>query len=144
MFWRSDFIKDIPDEAVQIHVKFGEALPTTLSTMHLYPVNGAVSRVGRKETPWNYRDVNWSMVILGVDPDPANNQKITDWTKQYWEAIHPYSAGGAYINFMMDEGEERVKATYGENFERLKEIKKKYDPDNLFRINQNIKPLTKS
>jgi hypothetical protein len=112
--------------------------------MHLYPVNGAVSRVGKKETPWNSRDVNWSMVILGVDPDPVNNQKITDWTKQYWEAMRPYSAGGAYVNFMMEEGEARVKETYGGNFERLKEIKKKYDPDNLFRLNQNIKPLAKS
>jgi FAD/FMN-containing dehydrogenase len=144
MFWRSHYIKEIPDEAIKIHIRFGEALPTSLSTMHLYPVNGAVSRVGRKETPWNSRDVTWSMVIVGVDPDPANNQKITDWAKQYWEAIHPYSAGGAYINFMMEEGDERVRATYGENYERLKEIKKKYDPDNLFRINQNIKPLAKS
>ena len=80
------------------------------------------------------------MVIVGVDPDPANKEKITTWTKQYWEALHPYSAGGAYVNFMMDEGEERVKATYRGNYERLVQIKNKYDLNNLFRVNQNIKP----
>ena len=79
------------------------------------------------------------MVIIGVDPDPANKE-IISWTKQYWEAVHPYSAGGAYVNFMMDEGEERVKATYGDNYARLVTIKNKYDPNNLFRVNQNIKP----
>lgn len=78
------------------------------------------------------------MVIVVVDPDPANKEKITSWTKRYWEALHPYSAGGAYVNFMMDEGEERVEATYGGNYERLVKIKDKYDPNNLFRVNQNI------
>jgi FAD/FMN-containing dehydrogenase len=77
---------------------------------------------------------------VGVDPDPANNDKTISWAKSYWDALHPYSAGGAYVNFMMDEGEERVKATYGDNYQRLVEIKNKYDPGNLFRVNQNIKP----
>jgi hypothetical protein len=83
------------------------------------------------------------MVIVGVDPDPANKEKITTWTKQYWEALHPYSSGGAYVNFMMDEGENRVKASYGDNYEKLVIIKNKYDPYNLFRVNQNIKPALK-
>ena len=78
--------------------------------------------------------------MVGVDPDPANKEKITTWTKDYFDALHPFSAGGAYVNFMMDEGEDRVKATYGENYRRLAEIKAKYDPTNLFRVNQNIKP----
>ena len=69
-----------------------------------------------------------------------NNEKTISWTKSYWDALHPYSAGGAYVNFMMDEGEERVKATYGDNYKRLVEIKNKYDPENLFRVNQNIRP----
>jgi hypothetical protein len=109
--------------------------------MHLYPVNGAASRVGKGDTAWNYRDAKWAEVIVGVDPDPANNEKIISWTKSYYDALHPYSAGGAYVNFLMgDEGEGRVKATYGDNYERLIGIKKKYDPDNFFRVNQNIKP----
>jgi FAD/FMN-containing dehydrogenase len=108
--------------------------------MHLYPVNGAASRVKKDATPWNYRDATWAEVIVGVDPDPANKEKITTWAREYWDALHPFSAGGAYINFMMEEGEDRIKATYGNNYERLVAIKNKYDPQNLFRVNQNIKP----
>jgi FAD/FMN-containing dehydrogenase len=143
-YWRADFVRELNDEAIAKHFKFGKELPTMLSSMHMYPVNGAASRVSNKDTAWSYRDATWAMVIVGVDPDPANKEKITAWTKQYWEALHPYSAGGAYVNFMMDEGEERVKATYGDNYGRLVTIKNKYDPNNLFRVNQNIKPTMKS
>jgi len=141
-YWRADFIKEIPDEAVAEHVKFGEALPTAHSTMHMYPINGAAQRVGKNDTPWVYRDANWAQVMVGVDPDPANKEKITKWTKDYYDAIHPFSAGGAYINFMMDEGQDRVKASYGDNYDKLVIIKSKYDPNNLFRVNQNIKPTS--
>ena len=139
-YWRADFINELPEEAIAEHIQFSKTLPTMLSQMHLYPINGAASRISNKDTAWNYRDATYAMVIVGIDSDPANKEKITTWTKQYWEALHPYSAGGAYINFMMDEGEERVKATYGDNYERLVKIKNKYDPDNFFHINQNIKP----
>src|SRR5882762_4242780 len=139
-YWRADFVNELSDNAIAEHVRFGQALPTMHSTMHLYPINGAASRVGKNETAWNYRDANWAQVMVGVDPDPANKEKMTRWTKDYFDALHPYSAGGAYVNFMMDEGEERVKATYGENYQRLAEIKANYDPTNLFRVNQNIKP----
>jgi len=142
-YWRADFVNEVNDKAIAEHIRFGNALPTMFSTMHLYPVNGAAARVSNKETAWSYRDATWAMVIVGVDPDPANKEKITSWTKQYWEALHPYSAGGAYVNFMMDEGEERVKATYGDNYARLVTIKNKYDPENLFRVNQNIIPTMK-
>jgi len=143
-YWRADFVKDLSDEAIAKHVTFAKDLPTMHSTMHLYPVNGKSSHVNNKDTTWNYRNATWAMVIVGVDPDPVNKEKITIWTKNYWEALHPYSMGGAYINFMMDEGEDRVKATYGENFKRLVLLKNKYDPNNLFRVNQNIKPTLKA
>jgi hypothetical protein len=91
-------------------------------------------------TPWAYRDAKWAEVIVGVDPDPANAGAIRQWCVDYWEATHPYSMGGSYINFMMDEGQERVQATYASNYQRLVEIKAKYDPENFFRINQNIRP----
>jgi FAD/FMN-containing dehydrogenase len=139
-YWRADFVNELSDAAIAQHVHFGQALPTMHSTMHLYPINGAAARVGKTETAWNYRDANWAQVMVGVDPDPANKEKITNWTKDYFDALHPFAAGGAYVNFMMDEGEDRVKATYGENYRRLAEIKAKYDPTNLFRVNQNIKP----
>jgi hypothetical protein len=142
-FWRADFFNEVNDKAIEEHIRFGNALPTMLSTMHLYPVNGAASRADKNETSWAYRDATWTMIIAGVDTDPSNKEKITSWTKQYWEALHPYSSGGAYVNFMMEEGEERVKATYGDNYPRLVTIKNKYDPDNLFRVNQNIKPAVK-
>lgn len=142
-YWKADFVDEISDKAITEHIKHGSHLPTMFSTMHLYPVNGAASNISKKDTAWNNRKANWAMVMVGVDPDPANKEKISSWAKQYWEAMHPYSAGGAYSNFMMDEGEERVKASYGDNYARLVTIKDKYDPKNLFRVNQNIKPGVK-
>lgn len=139
-YWRADFVKELSDEAIGQHVKYGASLPTMHSTMHLYPVNGAAHRAGKNDTAWSYRDATWAQVMVGVDPDPANKDRIVKWTKDYWEAVHPYSAGGAYVNFMMEEGEDRVKATYRDNYARLAAMKKKYDPTNVFRVNQNIKP----
>jgi FAD/FMN-containing dehydrogenase len=139
-YWKADFVNELSDEAIDQHMKFGPQLPTMWSTMHLYPINGAASRVGKDDTPWAYRDSTWAQVIVGVDPNPANKDTIVKWARAYWEALHPHSAGGAYVNFMMDEGEDRVKATYRGNYERLARIKAKYDPANLFSVNQNIKP----
>lgn len=139
-YWRADFVNELSDEAIVRHVKFGKNLPTMQSTMHLYPIDGAVHKKNRNDTAWSFRESKWAEVIVGVDPDPLNNEKIISWTKDYWEALHPYSAGGAYINFMMDEGQERIKATYRENYDRLSLIKNKYDPYNLFNVNQNIIP----
>ena len=139
-YWKADFVNELSDEAIKLHLKYGPEMPTPLSTMHLYPVNGAASKVKASDTTWNYRNANWAMIIAGIDADPANNDKIINWARDYWNALHPHSAGGAYINFMMEEGEDRIKATYGDNYERLAAIKAKYDPGNLFRVNQNIKP----
>ncbi len=139
-YWRADLVKEIPDEAVQIHAKFGAEMPTMKCTMHLYPVDGAAHDVGPADTAWNYRDAVWNAVYAGVDPDPANVDAIRSWSVDYFEALHPYSAGGAYVNMMMDEGQERVRASYGGNYDRLAKIKAAYDPDNLFRVNQNIQP----
>ncbi len=139
-YWRADWIKEISDEAIAEHIKHGSQLPNMLSTMHLYPISGAPKRVGKNDTAFSYRDANWGMVIVGVDPEPANNDKIISWAKSYSEGMRPYTAGGAYINMIMDEGQERVEAAYRDNYKRLVEIKTKYDPTNLFHVNQNIKP----
>ncbi len=139
-YWKADFVRELSDQAIALHIKHGSMLPTMQSTMHLYPVNGAASRVKNNATPWSYRDAVWASVIVGVDPDPANKEKISTWARDYWKALHPYSAGGAYVNFMMDEGDDRIRATYGKNYGRLAKIKKRYDPGNVFRVNQNIKP----
>ena len=139
-YWRADFVNEIPDEAVAAHARFGAEMPTWQSTMHLYPIDGAAHDVGPTDTPWAYRDANWGSVFAGVDSDPANADSIRNWCVDYFEALHPYSAGGAYVNMMMDEGQERVRASYGDNYDRLTQVKAKYDPDNLFRVNQNIQP----
>ena len=139
-YWRADFFDHYDDKAIDLHVKYGAQLPSIFSTMHIYPINGAVRRVGSKDTAWSYRDANFAQVIVGVDPDPNNNEHLKEWAQEYWQALHPYSAGGAYVNMIMDEGEERVKAAYRENYARLTQIKAKYDPKNLFHVNQNIKP----
>jgi FAD/FMN-containing dehydrogenase len=139
-YWRADFVETIPDEAVEKHAEFGAKMPTWKCTMHLYPIDGAAHRVGSTETAWAYRNANWGSVFAGVDPDPANVDAISAWSKEYHEALHPYSAGGAYVNMMMEEGQGRVEAAYSENYARLAQIKAKYDPENLFHVNQNIKP----
>jgi hypothetical protein len=139
-YWRADFVNELSNEAIALHIKHGSALPTQQSTMHLYPINGAAGRVGRQDTAWSYRGANWGEVIVGVDPDPAKAEQLKAWTIDYWEALHPYSAGGAYVNMMMDEGQERVKAAYRDNYDRLVAVKNTYDPTNFFHVNQNIRP----
>jgi Berberine and berberine like len=139
MYWRADYFGKLSEEAIARHLEHGPKMPTMLSTMHLYPVNGAAQRVGKNDTAYSFREALFAEVIVGVDPDPANAGKITQWCKEYWEALHPFSAGGAYSNFMMEEGQERVQAAYRDNYPRLLGIKKKYDPRNFFCVNQNIR-----
>jgi FAD/FMN-containing dehydrogenase len=139
-YWRADFVKEIPDEAVEIHARHGAGMPSLKSTMHMYPIDGAAHDVAPSDTAWSYRDANWGSVFAGVDPDPANVSDIRKWSIDYHEELHPYSAGGAYVNMMMDEGRERVRASYRDNYDRLARIKATYDPDNVFRVNQNIEP----
>lgn len=141
-YWRGDFVKELSDQAIEAYIAQARRLPSALSLMHLYPIDGAVHRVGKGDTAWNAREATWSMVIAGIDPNPQKAGEITRWTKGAWEAVHPYSAGGGYVNFMMDDGDDaRLKATYGENYDRLVAVKSKYDPRNLFHVNQNIRPL---
>jgi hypothetical protein len=139
-YWRADFVDAIADEAVTANQDWNENMPSWKSGSHVYPIDGAAHDVGASDTPWAYRDATWSQVIIGVDSDPASAPALREWAVGYWEAVHPYSAGGAYVNFMMDEGQDRVQATYGANYERLARAKATYDPDNVFRVNQNIRP----
>ena len=139
-YWRADFMPKLSDEAIREHARHGATLPTPHSTMHLYPLNGAAARVGASDTAYRHREALWSQVIVGVDPSPARADELRKWTVGYHEALHPYSTGAAYVNFMMDEGNERIRATYGPNYERLQIVKRVYDPDNFFHVNQNIPP----
>jgi FAD/FMN-containing dehydrogenase len=140
-YWKGAYVKELPDKAIDVHLEYAMEAPSELSLMHLYPIDGAVHRVDKDATAWSCRDATWSMVIAAIDPDPAKAAQLKRWGRAYWDAVNPYTAGGGYVNFMMgDEGDARLKATYGGNFERLTEVKRKYDPGNLFRVNQNIKP----
>jgi FAD/FMN-containing dehydrogenase len=139
-YWKADFFRELDDRAIELHTKYGAQLPTMHSTMHLYPINGAAHRASAEDMAFSYRDATFSEVIVGVDPDPTNNERMIAWAKDYWLALHPHSAGGGYINMMMDEGEDTVKAAYRDNYVRLAHIKAAYDPTNLFHVNQNIKP----
>jgi hypothetical protein len=109
--------------------------------MHLYPIDGSVHRRKTDHQAWNMRDALWSMAIVGVSPDAAQAPALKQWTRDYWTRVHPYNLAGADPNFMMDdEGETRLQATFGDNFSRLAALKRKCDPQNLFRVNHNIPP----
>ena len=137
-YWRADFVTEVHDAALDLYARFGADLPTMQSMMHLYPIDGAAHDVGSSDTAWSYREANWATVYGGVDPDPASVDAIRDWSIGFFEALHPYSAGGAYVNMMMNEGTERVRASYRDNYDRLARVKATYDPDNTFRVNQNL------
>ena len=139
-YWKADYFGSLDDDAITEHARQGPDLPTPLSQMHLYPVNGAAARVDREATAYWHRDALWCQNVIGIDPDPANAERIREWAVRYHDALHPYSTGAGYVNFMMEEGPSRVEATYGGNFERLREVKRRYDPHNFFRTNQNIPP----
>ena len=140
-YWKGDFVKSLPDEAIDTHIAQAAEAPSDFSLMHLYPIDGAVRRVPSDATAWNTRDATWSMVIAAIDSDPKQADALKRWGRAYWKAVHPFNLEGVYVNFMMDdEADGRVQAAYGDNYARLASIKRKYDPDNRFRVNQNVRP----
>ena len=142
-YWKADYVPRLLDGAISAYAQYGPQVPSLWSTMHLYPQTGAIQDVGQGETAYSYRDVEYVHNIVAIDADPANMPRNMAWMRQYAAALQPFSAAGGYVNFLMDdEGQERVRATYRGNYDRLVDIKTKYDPTNLFRVNQNIKPRT--
>jgi hypothetical protein len=139
-YWKSDFFTELTDEAMDVFIQQGSEMPSYLSTMHLYPIDGKAHEVPEDATAWQHRDARWAEVIVGVDHDPARKDVIIDWCKSYYNATHPFASGGTYVNFMMEEDDGRIESTYGGNLSRLAQIKRKYDPENIFHHNQNIKP----
>jgi FAD binding domain/Berberine and berberine like len=139
-YWRSAYLADIPDEAIAVNKEWCERMPTWKSGTHIYNADGAAARVGNDETAWAFRHARWVQVIVGVDPDPANAKALREWAVGYSEALKPYTLGAGYVNMMMDDGQERARASYGDNYDRLARIKAKVDPENVFNVNQNIRP----
>ena len=141
-YWKADFITELTDEAIDIHIKHGAHTPHVSSSMHLHPINGAAQRVGADETAFGHRDKMFSPVIAGIWDDPAENEANIAWVRDYYDAIHPHSGSeGGYVNFMSDDDSHRASVNYGVNYERLAAVKATYDPDNVFHVNQNIQPV---
>jgi FAD/FMN-containing dehydrogenase len=139
-YWKADFDDELTDEAIAIHAEHGPQVPTVPSLVHIYPLDGAVHDVAPDATPFAHRNVKFTHIIAGVDSDGANMPARREWVRNYWAALQPHSAGGAYVNFLMNEGQDRIKATYRENYARLAQVKAAWDPGNLFNQNQNIEP----
>jgi FAD/FMN-containing dehydrogenase len=139
-YWKANFVTELTDDAITAHLEHGPKLPAVNSTMHIYPINGACHRVAPDATAFAYRDANFATVIAGMWPDPADNDTGIQWVRDYYAATSPYSEEGGYVNFMSDDDEDRVRANYRGNYDRLVDVKKRYDPDNLFHLNQNIAP----
>ena len=139
-YWRGDFVRELPDEAIALHVEHGSRVPNIYSSMHLYPIDGVAGRIAPDATAWDFRDAKWGQVIFAASPEAGELDDLTTWVRGYSDAVRPYTAGGTYLNFIMDEGEERIRASYRDNYDRLAAIKERYDPTNLFHVNQNIKP----
>jgi FAD/FMN-containing dehydrogenase len=139
-YWKAAFATDLTDGAIKAHLEYGPKVPVVNSTMHIYPINGAAGRVASDATAFAYRDAKFATVIAGMWPDPSDNERNTKWVKDYYKALQPHSASGGYVNFMAGDDQGRIRDNYKGNYDRLVTIKKKYDPGNLFHMNQNIKP----
>jgi FAD/FMN-containing dehydrogenase len=139
-YWKANFVTELSDEIIEAHLAHGPKVPAVSSTVHIYPINGACHRVAPDATAFAYRDANFATVIAGMWPDPADNRDNIEWVRSYYDATAPYSEEGGYINFMDGDDQDRIRVNYGRNYERLVAVKRRYDPGNLFHLNQNIRP----
>ena len=139
-YWKANFVRELTDDAIAAHLVHGPRVPTVNSTVHIYPINGACNRVAADATAFAYRDATFAPVIAGMWPDATQNDANIKWVRDYYAATAPLSEEGGYINFMAGDDQDRIKANYRGNYPRLVDVKRRYDPDNLFRVNQNIKP----
>jgi FAD/FMN-containing dehydrogenase len=139
-YWKANFVTELTDEAIEAHLVHGPRVPVVNSTVHIYPINGACHRVAPDDTAFAYRDATFATVIAGMWPDPADNEANTRWVRDYYAATAPLSESGGYVNFMAADDQDRIRDNYRGNYDRLVELKRRYDPDNVFRVNQNIQP----
>jgi FAD/FMN-containing dehydrogenase len=139
-YWKGNFVTELTDAAIEQHIIHGAKVPEMSATMHLYPINGACHRVGADETAFAYRNASFATVIVCAWQDPALDKERIQWVRDYYDATAPHSEPGGYVNFMSDDDQARIQDNYGAHFKRLVEVKRTYDPDNLFHLNQNISP----
>jgi FAD/FMN-containing dehydrogenase len=139
-YWKAAYVGDLTDAAIAAHLEHGPQAPTVHSTVHLYPIDGAVHDVPADATAFGHRDASFAAVIVGAWPDGADDERGTRWVRDYYAAIAPHSQPGGYVNFASSDDQGKVAENYGANYGRLREVKRRYDPENLFRFNQNIRP----
>jgi FAD/FMN-containing dehydrogenase len=139
-YWRARFVRDVPEKAIEIHLEHGARVPTVESGAFFFPMDGAVQRVAPDATAFAYRDSAFAVGIFGTWPDPADDEPNTAWVRDYSDALRPYSEATGYVNFLPRDDPEGAAAAYGRNERRLVEIKRRHDPENVFRLNQNVDP----
>jgi len=139
-YWKSHFLKEISSDTIEAAVSHFAKVPSPLSTLIFQQFGGAVGRVGRSETAFWHRDVQWDNFATSAWTDSAETEIQAQWVREWWELMMPFSMAGEYVNNLGEEGEDRVRASYGGNYERLVALKGKYDPSNAFRLNANISP----
>lgn len=139
-YWKTAFATELTDGAIEAHLEYAQQVPTVNTAVHLYSINGACHRIAPQATAFANRDATFATVIGGMWPDPADNERNIAWVKDYYAALAPHSSAAAYVNFMSADDGARLPESYGDNYGRLQEVKRLYDPDNFFRMNQNIQP----
>jgi hypothetical protein len=143
-YWKSSYLKHLSDEAIEVMVRFVAEMPSPSSGVGLQQMHGAASRVDPAATAFPHRDEHYDFLILSQWADPSDSEENIRWTRGLFEAMQPFFEKGVYVNNLGEEGEDRVKEAYGANYERLVALKNEYDPTNLFRLNQNIRPAAQS
>jgi hypothetical protein len=139
-YWKSAFLRELSDDAIAVLVEHANRATSPLAGVAIEYYGGAASRVGVSETAFAQRQAQYSVSGLAQWTNPAESQHHIEWARGLAESIRPFSSGGYLLNFLGDEEEDTIKAAFGPNYDRLAAIKRKYDPENFFRLNQNIRP----
>jgi FAD/FMN-containing dehydrogenase len=140
-YWKSDYVTQLSDDAIDLLVEEYASVPAPQTHVVIEHMGGAVSRIGEDETAVSHRNAPYNAIIIGMWSEPVEDERTIDWVRRLWDALRPFSSGGVYVNYLSNEGQDRVRAAYGpEKYERLVTLKNKHDPTNLFRLNQNITP----
>lgn len=139
-YWKSSNLRELSDEAIDTMVEFFDRVPSARSMVVIDPFGGAVGRVPHDATAFSHRDAEYDLIIASIWSDPAESEGQIQWARDFFEAMQPFSDDAVYVNYLGDEGDDRVRAAYGEHYERLAALKAKYDPENVFSNNQNIAP----
>ena len=139
-YWKAQFLREISEAAIDTLLQAYASAPSARALAVLQQVGGAIARLAPSETAYAQRDAAYDCFPISIWEDSAEDEANIRWAREFWAEMRPFSTGGVYVNNLGDEGDDRIKSAYGGNYERLVALKTKYDPTNLFRLNQNIRP----